>query len=108
MLRRPPRSTLFPYTTLFRSVFEWKSIRWLNLALLGEVNGRFVDIRGEHGQSAPSIETLYSEVTAPGLSSQPGFAQLGEGVRIKPGIGNLKFNYSGKFQQFFASSSSHN
>ena len=22
MLRRPPRSTLFPYTTLFRSVFE--------------------------------------------------------------------------------------
>jgi len=91
-----------------KPVFEWKSIRWLNLALLGEVNGRFVDIRGEHGQSAPSIETLYSEVTAPGLSSQPGFAQLGEGVRIKPGIGNLKFNYSGKFQQFFASSSSHN
>src|ERR1051326_44115 len=22
MLRRPPRSTLFPYTTLFRSIFE--------------------------------------------------------------------------------------
>ena len=22
MIRRPPRSTLFPYTTLFRSVFE--------------------------------------------------------------------------------------
>src|SRR2546429_6474053 len=25
MIRRPPRSTLFPYTTLFRSVAEWKS-----------------------------------------------------------------------------------
>ena len=25
MLRRPPRSTLFPYTTLFRSVFALKS-----------------------------------------------------------------------------------
>src|SRR3712207_3334201 len=24
MIRRPPRSTLFPYTTLFRSVHEWK------------------------------------------------------------------------------------
>src|SRR5438034_8170624 len=24
MLRRPPRSTLFPYTTLFRSTKEWK------------------------------------------------------------------------------------
>src|SRR5260370_17834061 len=23
MIRRPPRSTLFPYTTLFRSVFPW-------------------------------------------------------------------------------------
>src|SRR2546422_6501618 len=23
MIRRPPRSTLFPYTTLFRSVFVW-------------------------------------------------------------------------------------
>src|ERR1039457_7527698 len=23
MIRRPPRSTLFPYTTLFRSVPEW-------------------------------------------------------------------------------------
>src|SRR5258707_11790050 len=26
MIRRPPRSTLFPYTTLFRSVTAWVSI----------------------------------------------------------------------------------
>src|SRR3712207_7076053 len=25
MIRRPPRSTLFPYTTLFRSRYEWLS-----------------------------------------------------------------------------------
>src|SRR3712207_9297525 len=25
MIRRPPRSTLFPYTTLFRSSFSWGS-----------------------------------------------------------------------------------
>src|SRR2546427_5914561 len=25
MIRRPPRSTLFPYTTLFRSRFNWHS-----------------------------------------------------------------------------------
>src|SRR2546429_7239227 len=24
MIRRPPRSTLFPYTTLFRSKFRWR------------------------------------------------------------------------------------
>src|SRR5690606_40356023 len=26
MIRRPPRSTLFPYTTLFRSVFAWVAL----------------------------------------------------------------------------------
>src|SRR2546430_15402334 len=26
MIRRPPRSTLFPYTTLFRSLFDGKSL----------------------------------------------------------------------------------
>jgi hypothetical protein len=94
--------------SVIKPVFEWAAIRWLNLALLGEVNGRFVDIRGEQGQSAPSIETLYTDATAPGLGSQPGFVQLGEGLRIKPAIGNLQLNYMGKFQQFFAPSSSQN
>src|SRR5256884_8246298 len=27
MIRRPPRSTLFPYTTLFRSIKEWFGVR---------------------------------------------------------------------------------
>src|SRR5256885_10711077 len=27
MIRRPPRSTLFPYTTLFRSVHVWRAHR---------------------------------------------------------------------------------
>src|SRR3712207_8430391 len=26
MIRRPPRSTLFPYTTLFRSAFSWHAV----------------------------------------------------------------------------------
>jgi hypothetical protein len=91
-----------------KPVYELRAIRWLNLSLNGEINGRFVDIRGEHGQSAPSIETLYTNVTAPGLASQPRFLQLGEGVRIKPALGNLQLNYLGKFQEFFASSSSQN
>jgi hypothetical protein len=99
-----------------KPMFELPSIKKLNLALLGEVNGRFVDIRGEHGQSTPSIETVYTNVTAPGLNSQPGFIQLGEGVRIAPTIPlpfeplirDLELNYTGKFQQFFAPSSSTN
>src|SRR3712207_8969703 len=31
MIRRPPRSTLFPYTTLFRSVVTYKTILWSKL-----------------------------------------------------------------------------
>jgi len=80
----------------------------LNLALLGEVNGRFVSLRGDYGQSSPSIEQLYTNVTAPGLASQPAFVQLGEGVRIKPVLfhDHLQLNYLASFQQFFAPSNS--
>src|SRR3989454_3290549 len=38
MIRRPPRSTLFPYTTLFRS--PWKD---LGVELVLESTGRFTD-----------------------------------------------------------------
>lgn len=81
----------------------------LNLALLGEVNGRFVNLRGNHQENRPSIEQAYNEATAPGLRTQPGFLQVGEGVRIKPVLFNdhLQLNYFGSFQQFFAPSDSH-
>ena len=94
---------------VIKPVFELPAIRKLNLALLGEVNGRFVDIRGQHGDSVPSIETRYTNATAPGLANQPGFIQLGEGVRIKPVIADyFQLNYMANFQQFFAPSSSQN
>src|SRR5438132_4521444 len=36
MIRRPPRSTLFPYTTLFRSKFEDRWVRaWLGVKVRG-------------------------------------------------------------------------
>src|SRR5437764_9577944 len=92
---------------VIKPVFEWPAIRKLNLALLGEVNGRFVDIRGQHGESVPSIETRYTNATAPGLANQPGFIQFGEGVRIKPVIADyFQLNYMANFQQFFAPSNS--
>src|SRR3712207_7558452 len=28
MIRRPPRSTLFPYTTLFRSTVDAEAVKW--------------------------------------------------------------------------------
>lgn len=94
---------------VIKPVYELDAIRKLNFSLLGEINGRFVSIRGEQGQSIPSIEKLYSDATAPGLSSQPGFVQMGQGLRIKPDTGDyFKLNYLGKFEEYFASSSSRN
>lgn len=95
--------------SVIKPVFEWPAIRALNLSLNGEMNGRFVDIRGRHGESTPSIESLYNNATAPGLASQSGFFQLGEGIRIKPVIADrFTLNYLGNFQQFFAPSDSRN
>ena len=90
-----------------KPVYEISAIRRLNLALLGEVNGRFVNIRGEHGQSVPSIETLYDNTTAPGLSNQPAYVQLVQGLRIKPVISSrFEINYTAHLEEFLTSSSS--
>src|SRR2546426_6028267 len=37
MIRRPPRSTLFPYTTLFRSQHEHPEVRWAAALTLGNM-----------------------------------------------------------------------
>src|SRR5260221_10815191 len=49
MIRRPPRSTLFPYTTLFRSHLAGAELRVLggDAELLGPA--RLLFDRGEHG-----------------------------------------------------------
>src|SRR3712207_7035854 len=39
MIRRPPRSTLFPYTTLFRSALRTAGIGFAYLTFEGEAHG---------------------------------------------------------------------
>jgi hypothetical protein len=82
----------------------------LKLSLYGEVNGRFIDIRGNHDESSPSIEQVHTEATAPGLSRQPAFAQFGEGVRVRPSLFGdyLRLNYFVNFQQFVAAGDERN
>src|SRR5256885_16071636 len=46
MIRRPPRSTLFPYTTLFRSIGEQLVVHLPELALLPRALGRQRGIAG--------------------------------------------------------------
>jgi hypothetical protein len=81
----------------------------LNALLLGEINGRFVDVRENHHESSPSIEQNFTEATAPGLTTQPSFVQLGEGARLEPALFNdhLRLDYLAQFQQFVAPSDGH-
>jgi hypothetical protein len=76
----------------------------LHTSLFGEMNGRFVSIRENNGQNSPSISQVYDEASAPGLISQPGTFQLGEGIRIRPTFAAdlLRLNYSATYQQYFA------
>ena len=52
--------------------------------------------------------SLTIPASAPGLSQQPGYVQPGEGVRLRPSIGNghLKLSYAFQLQQFVSRSSS--
>src|SRR5256885_12231537 len=47
MIRRPPRSTLFPYTTLFRS--KNNPAKWLSLYGCGNLAARFLWRGGRFG-----------------------------------------------------------
>src|SRR2546430_13375777 len=49
MIRRPPRSTLFPYTTLFRSVSRFGKVD-----SEGGLCDRFALVAGSHSPSGPT------------------------------------------------------
>src|SRR2546429_6039477 len=61
MIRRPPRSTLFPYTTLFRSLERSARVNAEYVAMVskGAVKGRTGSLTG-----LPIIETQAGDVTA--------------------------------------------
>jgi hypothetical protein len=86
----------------------WPAFRPKSVSLFGEMNGRFVALRPSPGQPSPSIEQLYTDVTAPGIASQPGFVQFGEGIRLRPEPfnGKLRLNYFVVAQQYIAASNS--
>src|SRR2546430_10830336 len=65
MIRRPPRSTLFPYTTLFRSVpghftgYEWLALgTWVALGVIAGWRGQFRQRSEEHTSELQSQSNL--------------------------------------------------
>ncbi len=82
----------------------WPVWTALKLSLVGEANGRFTQIRGNHSETNPSIEREYSEAAAPGLLHQPAYAQFGEGIVLSPSFANgrVALSYSIGFQEWVA------
>src|SRR2546429_8907508 len=71
MIRRPPRSTLFPYTTLFRSLH-----RFIRHVFVGEVRRQIQDHLGWHSRTV-------SIVSLPGLERVNGLLEPAE-IGIEP------------------------
>src|SRR2546422_3410854 len=62
MIRRPPRSTLFPYTTLFRS--RWLVSTWIRLILKASRKVRSTDRASPFRKSPLSTKTRSEEHTS--------------------------------------------
>src|ERR1035441_7510802 len=66
MIRRPPRSTLFPYTTLFRSVPER-----LHRGLCREPGSRRLQVRQPPGEEYLRLRLVFQHVNISGESGWP-------------------------------------
>src|SRR3712207_7081269 len=94
MIRRPPRSTLFPYTTLFRSENKWSAQRY-------GLEGEFVD--HDSHESAPTrrvlnrwLETLEArtgrDLSAVGrILDEPSEAEDRKSTRLNSSHANISY-----------------
>src|SRR5258707_2862947 len=67
MIRRPPRSTLFPYTTLFRSIF---SARCFGVYVTGAASRKAADGPDVEEAAVPSSALVRSEEHTSELQSR--------------------------------------
>src|SRR3712207_7403274 len=80
MIRRPPRSTLFPYTTLFRS-----------LAVRDEAGHPAAAVRPQHGEPVVQPrDAALGDGRGAGGGARLGGAGLGEGVRSEEHTSELQ------------------
>src|SRR3712207_7736763 len=72
MIRRPPRSTLFPYTTLFRSDPPWAERAAPGADMLSMLKSGELDaaIFGNEVPSDPAVRSLWPDPEAAGAAFQ--------------------------------------
>src|SRR3989449_4982933 len=72
MIRRPPRSTLFPYTTLFRSIAAGE----LSQLLTGSTDRLRIDVRGDQAAFARLLKEAGFEADAGATRSEEHTSEL--------------------------------
>src|SRR2546422_5302313 len=85
MIRRPPRSTLFPYTTLFRSHARgWERADWRPAALLAgmELDRKSTRLNSSHGYISYAVFRLKKKPLEPTRRQAAGRSQLGDADRL--------------------------
>src|SRR3712207_8876635 len=83
MIRRPPRSTLFPYTTLFRSHFERRGVR-LGTLLRTRRRARVGD---EHLESSVRRVRRRHTLDVPRLPAR----EIGKSTRLNSSHANISY-----------------
>lgn len=76
----------------------------LRASLLGDANARVVSLRSGGDTTLPATAAAFDDATAPGLTNQPRFLQLGGGVRVTPSVHrHFNLNYLVAVHRFAAS-----
>src|SRR5690554_7503326 len=80
MIRRPPRSTLFPYTTLFRSMRgRFRPVTKVNIDMLNSAREKFYEEEGVEKKNVREVfELTLRDLTSGGRISDKDFVDRAE------------------------------
>src|SRR5256885_5170256 len=88
MIRRPPRSTLFPYTTLFRSLFELEQqVQAAKIKVIGLGGGGGNAVSRMMAAQFTGVEFIVANTDLQALHASPAPVKLQLGTRLTQGLG---------------------
>src|SRR3712207_8255859 len=91
MIRRPPRSTLFPYTTLFRSLAERIAALESDNCLLKEQNARLETLEQANAMLASENQQLRQRVVEVPAAATPAVTADRKSTRLNSSHANISY-----------------
>src|SRR5256885_5380463 len=88
MIRRPPRSTLFPYTTLFRSLFELEQhVQAAKIKVIGLGGGGGNAVGRMMAAQFTGVEFIVANTDLQALHASPAPGKIQLGTKLTGGLG---------------------